>query len=197
MRLEKVLTQEEFDSLLSLFADDRDKAGLVYEEIRRNLLRFFEARNCQDSDILADETLFRVASKAHTFDPERHTRPSSFVFGFAAKILLEYSRDPVKMRITYDRWIQTPLAGGLSTTDPGDGDEDLQCLTKCLADMDETDREILLTYYSREKHEKIESRKEMAAELGISIETLHMRVHRLRSTLRKCMRRCKNTERSI
>lgn len=197
MRLEKVLTQEAFDALLRLFADDRDRAGLVYEEIRRNLVRFFEARNCQDSDILADETLFRVASKAHTFDPERHTRPSSFVFGFAAKILLEYSRDPAKMRITYDRWLQTPFAAVLSTQDPEDGDDDLECLTKCLSEMDETDREILLTYYSREKHEKIEARKEMAATLGIKMETLHMRVHRLRSTLRKCMRRCRNADRSI
>lgn len=192
MRLEQVLSQEEFDALLLLFSEDRDQAGLVYEDIRRNLLRYFESRNCRDSDILTDETLFRVATKAHTFDPARHTRPSSFVFGFASKILLEYARDPVKMRITYDRWVQTPVAAAMAV-DHGESDEpeDVNCLNRCLAEMTEADRDLLLAYYSKEKHEKIKARKQLAAEMGVKMETLHMRVHRLRATLRKCMKRCK------
>ncbi len=193
MRLEKILTQEEFDELLGLFSPDREAAGIVYEEIRSNLLRYFESKDCWDSDILADETLFRVASKAHTFDPSRHTRPSSFVFGFASKILLEYSRDPRKMRITYDRWV--PPALTVPMEDESDNEAaGMECLRKCLGEMSADDRDMLITYYGKEKQEKIASRKILAERLGIKMETLHMRVHRLRGSLKKCMKRCQKSE---
>ena len=193
MRLEKVLTQEEFDGLLRLFSDDRDEAGLIHEEIRMSLVRYFETRDCRDADMLADETLSRVAAKAHTFDPSRHTRPSSFVFGFASKILLEYSRDPRKMRITYDRWVQTALSQPSEENLEAD-DEDRECLQKCLAELSPEDRELVVSYYNKEKQEKITSRKQMAEKLGIKMETLHMRVHRLRESLRKCMKKCTNSD---
>ena len=188
MRLEKVLTQEEFDGLLSLFSDDREAAGLIYEELRTSLVRYFETRDCRDADMLADETLSRVAGKAHTFDPTRHTRPSSFVFGFASKILLEYSRDPQKMRVTYDRWAQ---AAFIETGEADEDEEDLACLQRCLAELSVEDRELLIVYYSKEKQAKIASRKELADRLGIKMETLHMRVHRLRQGLKKCMTACR------
>lgn len=193
MRLENVLRQEEFDSLLGLFSENREEAGLIYEELRTNLVRYFESRDCRDADILADETLFRVASKAHTFDPSRHTRPTSFVFGFASKILLEYARRPQKMRITYDRWVQTTLLPPVVESKDGDVEaERLDCLQECLGEMSPEDRELLLSYYSKEKQAKIQSRKLMAESLGIKMETLHMRVHRLRETLKKCMKRCQS-----
>lgn len=193
MRLDNVLKQDEFDGLLGLFSEDREEAGIIYEELRNSLVRYFETRDCRDADMLADETLFRVASKAHTFDPTRHTKPSSFVFGFATKILLEYSRDPQKMRITYDRWVQSAL-----TLPAEEESEDeaagMECLRKCLGEMSGEDRDLMIAYYGKEKQEKIASRKVMAEKLGIKMETLHMRVHRLRGSLKKCMKRCRNLE---
>ncbi len=193
MRLDNVLKQEEFDGLLALFSQDRDEAGVIYEDIRSSLLRYFESRDCREADMLADETLFRVATKAHTFDPTRHTRPSSFVFGFASKILLEYSRDPQKLRITYDRWVQSAL-GVASEEESEDEAAGMECLRKCLGEMSAEDRELMIAYYGKEKQEKIASRKLMAEKLGIKMETLHMRVHRLRGVLKKCMKRCQNSE---
>lgn len=190
MRLEKVLSQDEFEALLGILSHDRDEAGTLYAQIRNDLVRFFETRDCRDADILADETLFRVAAKAHTFDPNRHTRPTSFIFGFANKILLEYSRDPHRMRITYDRWVQSELSHALVSEETDDLDNNIECLRKCLAEMNEEDRALVLQYYSREKQEKIADRKRMAEALGIRMETLHMRVYRLRENLKKCMKRC-------
>ena len=46
----------------------------------------------------------------------------------------------------------------------------------------------------KEKQEKIASRKLLAETLGIKMETLHMRVHRLRESLKKCMKRGRNSE---
>ena len=192
MRLDKVLNQEEFDGLLALFSEDREEAGVIYEELRNSLVRYFDTRDCRDADMLADETLSRVALKAHTFDPSRHTRPSSFVFGFASKILLEYSRDPQKMRITYDRWVQSTLSAPVESDDSESDAENIACLQKCLGEMSAEDRELIVSYYSKEKQEKIASRKLMAEELGIKMETLHMRVHRLRGALKKCMKGCRS-----
>lgn len=194
MRLDNVLKQEEFDGLLALFSENREEAGAIYEELRSSLVRYFESRDCRDADMLADETLFRVASKAHKFDPTRHTRPSSFVFGFASKILLEYSRDPQKLRITYDRWVQSALSLPAEEDESEDEAAGMECLRKCLGEMSAEDRELMITYYGKEKQEKIASRKLMAEKLGIKMETLHMRVHRLRGSLKKCMKRCRNSE---
>jgi len=194
MRLDNVLKQEEFDGLLGLFSEDREEAGVIYEEMRNSLVRFFESRDCRDADMLADETLFRVASKAHTFDPTRHTRTSSFIFGFASKILLEYSRDPQKLRITYDRWVQSALTEPAKDNDTDEEAEGMECLRKCLGEMSVEDRDLMITYYGKEKQEKIASRKLMAERLGIKMETLHMRVHRLRESLKKCMKRCRSSE---
>lgn len=193
MRLDNVLKQEEFDGLLGLFSENRDEAGAIYAELRESLVRYFESRDCRDADMLADETLFRVASKAHTFDPARHTRPSSFVFGFASKILLEYGRDPHKMRITYDRWVQSALAmpAAEASEDEAAG---MECLRKCLGEMSAEDRDLMIAYYGKEKREKIASRKLLAETFGIKMETLHMRIHRLRGVLKKCMKRCQNSE---
>ncbi|MEO5859711.1 MAG: sigma-70 family RNA polymerase sigma factor [Pyrinomonadaceae bacterium] len=194
MRLDNVLKQEEFDGLLALFSENRDEAGAIYEDLRRSLVRFFEMRDCRDADMLADETLFRVATKAHSFDPLRHTRPSSFVFGFASKILLEYSRDPQKLRITYDRWVESALALPAEEPDSEDEAAGMECLRKCLGEMSAEDREMMIAYYGKEKQEKIASRKLMAERMGIKMETLHMRVHRLRGSLKKCMKSCRSLE---
>jgi len=194
MRLDNVLKQEEFDGLLGLFSENREEAGVIYEELRKSLVRYFETRDCRDADMLADETLFRVATKAHIFDPARHTKPSSFVFGFASKILLEYSRDPQKLRITYDRWVQSALAEPVDDKDSEDEAEGMECLRKCLGEMSAEDRDLMIAYYGKEKQEKIASRKLIAEKLGIRMETLHMRVHRLRESLKKCMKRCRNLE---
>jgi len=146
MRLDKVLKQEEFDGLLGLFSQNREEAGVIYEEMRNSLVRYFETRDCRDADMLADETLSRVAVKAHTFDPSRHTRPSSFVFGFASKILLEYSRDPQKMRITYDRWVQSALSVPVEEKESDDEAAGMECLRKCLDEMLAEDRELMIAY---------------------------------------------------
>lgn len=188
MRLDRVLKQEEFDALLALFSNDREEAGAAYAELRRNLVRFFEMRNCRDSDLLADETLSRVAARAHTFDPLRHVRPSTFAFGFAAKILLEYTRDPRKMKIGYEAWEESSFSPALPLEE-GTDEDDLDRLDKCLGEMSAENRELLISYYSKEKQEKIELRRAMAEKLGIKIETLHIRVYRLREALKKCMKR--------
>ena len=188
MKAPHLLKQEDLDALLLLFSDDREEAGRAYEHLRSGLARYFEAKGCDDSFELADETLTRVAMKAATFDRSQNSRPSAFVYGFAAKVYLEHTRDPRKKGVEFDPTLHSS-AGLMSPADDAQ-DAAIGCLEKCLEDFPPEDRSLVVRYYSKERSEKIELRKQLAAELGCKIDVLHMRVYRIRVALKKCVKGC-------
>jgi DNA-directed RNA polymerase specialized sigma24 family protein len=47
-----------------------------------------------------------------------------------------------------------------------------------------------LKYYQQEKRAKIDHRKELADRLGIALNTLRMRVHRIKAILQQCVGEC-------
>ena len=51
-------------------------------------------------------------------------------------------------------------------------------------------RELILNYYAKEKQAKIDHRNELAQRFGISVETLRVRVFRIRESLAECIGRC-------
>src|SRR5688500_15425859 len=108
MKDPNALSQGDLDALLLLFSEDREEAGRAYENLRKGLARYFEAKGCDDPFDLADETLTRVATKASTFDGSKNARPSAFIYGFAAKVYLENTRDPRRQGIEFDPAVHTP-----------------------------------------------------------------------------------------
>jgi DNA-directed RNA polymerase specialized sigma24 family protein len=78
----------------------------------------------------------------------------------------------------------------LSFDEAGYSELALVCLDECLGKYPAEDRSMIVRYYSKEKHEKIELRKRLAEELGCKVEVLHMRVHRMRAALKTCVSRC-------
>ena len=180
--------QEDFDALLGLFSSDRDEAGREYERVRSGLVRFFEFRGCSDAESLADETLNRVALKAHHFDAAANVKLSSYVYGFATNVFREYVRSPRQreLAIETDDFIQQ-----LQAPEAEDRREPMfTCLVGCLNKLDAADQGLVIEYYSRERQEKIAVRRRLAERLGCRVEVLHTRVFRLRASLRKCMSRC-------
>ena len=184
MKRQYEIDQAGFDALLSLLSDDREEAGRLYERLRLGLIRFFQARGCIDSSGLADETLDRVAVKIGDFDPNLNKKPTSFIFGFAAKVFLEHNR-------SVDRNLRRLESGAHPIVGPANGDCDddgkLDHLKECLERLPEADRNLILRYYSKEKRDRIKLRKAMARELGISTTALHTRIFRIRSMLKKCL----------
>jgi len=65
-----------------------------------------------------------------------------------------------------------------------------ECLHSCLLKLSADKRELILNYYAKEKQAKIEHRTEMARQLGTTVETLRVRVYRIRATLEGCIERC-------
>src|SRR5215203_3694919 len=185
---QNALRQEHFDALLGLFSHDRDEAGRAYESLRTGLVRFFEFRGCSDSDALADETLNRVALKAMGFDNSKNVKVASYVYGFAANVFLEYRRSPRRREFVGET--DDILHNFKAPEVKDDREPTFACLQGCLGKLDPIDHSLFIEYYSREKQEKIELRKDMAKRLGCTVEALHTRVFRLKSSLRACVTRC-------
>jgi DNA-directed RNA polymerase specialized sigma24 family protein len=180
------LQSEDFEALLALLSPDRNEAGEAYEKLRAGLMRFFSFRGCPEPESLADETLTRVAARATSFDPSKNVKVITFVYGFASKVYLECFRSSNPRAVPID----LDLAGAGTAPPSDDGDPRIECLEKCLKKVPTLDSELLLEYYSREKHEKIVLRREMAERLGIRPDTLHTRIHRIRNQVGACVRKC-------
>ena len=170
--------------MLSLFSDNREEAGRAYESLRKRLVEFFLRKSCSHAEQLADETLNRVARKASSFDPKRNFEIHSYALGFAAKVHLEYLRQPDRSAVSLE--VNDKQAEDAVSSD----DEDFECLDGCLQKLSPEDRDLVIRYYSKEGPEKIELRRQLAAFLGVKPEALHVRVFRIRKTLRSCLRDC-------
>src|SRR5829696_6063126 len=86
------ITQAQFNFLLSWLDPDPSRAGEKYEAIRRKLITFFTARRCLQAEELADETINRVALKAHEVAPGYVGNPSLYFYGVARKVFHEWAR---------------------------------------------------------------------------------------------------------
>ena len=176
MKKEWVLTQEAFDALLDWLDPNRDAAARKYETVRLRLIKIFACRGCSEAEDLADETINRVTSKLADIKPGFEGDPARYFYAVAKKILLEHSR--VKA---------TP-----TITPPSPEDEETESmyarLEHCLEKLTPVNRELVLGYYQEEKHAKIENRKAMAARLGIAVNALRIRAHRIRAWLQECVK---------
>jgi DNA-directed RNA polymerase specialized sigma24 family protein len=178
MKKEWVLTQEAFDALLAWLDPDRELAAQKYESIRTRLIKIFACRGCAEAEDLADETINRVTNKLPEIQGTFVGEPARFFYGVANKIQLEHSRPQRTIPIT----------------PPTDNDEDseleYQCLDRCMEKLSSENRQLVLSYYQEEKHAKIEHRKRLATSLGIALNALRIRAHRIRASLQECVKEC-------
>jgi DNA-directed RNA polymerase specialized sigma24 family protein len=172
------LSQVQFDTLLNWLSEDREKAGEKYEEIRNSLVRLFELKGCYDSQTLADETINRLTSKIHTLELKDDIKPATIFFGFAKNIYLESLRQK-----------ESQLEPDLHkiTVEESDSNTYLDYLEECLKKRSAEERELILTYYEKDKSEKFEQRRKLAQKLNIAVSAMHTRVHRIRLSLQKCI----------
>ena len=178
-----LLTPSGFDRLLSELNPDRDAAGLLYEQLRRRLVRFFEGRSSRFPDEQADETLNRVARKLDAGEAIRDV--TTYVIGVARMVLLEAAKNASKDAAA--REFAQSSAG--SHSDPGANDDrTLDCLHSCLDRLPHQDRQLILRYYQDDRQAKIRHRHRLAAEMGIELNALRIRAYRIRARLESCER---------
>lgn len=178
MTKDRVLTQSDFDSLLSWLDEDRDQAGLKYKAIQTRLIRFFMGRGRSDAEDLADNTIERVTFKAKEVSKDYVGDPILYFYAVAQKVFLESTR------------IRPPVVMPPPIDKPADIEQTYECLDRCMLKLTAGNRELVLEYYQNDKRAKIEHRKALADKLGVAQNALRIRAHRIRLTLQQCVQVC-------
>jgi DNA-directed RNA polymerase specialized sigma24 family protein len=176
------ITQSAFERFLVWLDPDRDQAGVKYEEIRRRLIKIFVCRGCATGEDLADETINRVIRRMQDLADSYTGDPALYFYGVARNVHLEYVK-------------KNPAPPALPPPDPPDRKElEYGCLERCMAKLTPENRRLVLEYYKEEKQAKIVHRRQLAAQLGIAVNALRIRAHRIRAGLQSCVETCLKQE---
>jgi DNA-directed RNA polymerase specialized sigma24 family protein len=178
-----VPTTEAFEKLLASFSQDRDEAARSYELARSKLIRYFERRAIVSSERYADEALDRAMRRID--EGKTISNLMAYLYKIASNIVFEILKEQEMMRQAVNA---LPTSISSSTID-NDNDPRQDCFDECLERLREKERTLILDYYQEEGHAKIENHKEMAARMGIPLNALRIRVHRIRVRLETDVKR--------
>lgn len=155
------LTQEAFDRLLAWLDRDRERAGEKYEQIRSRLIKIFTRRGCSVAEELTDETIDRVSRKVIEIADSYVGDRALYFYGVATNVHLEY--------------VKQPKAKPLPQPDaPEVLERNYICLERCLEQLGSQHRNLVIEYYRSEKRAKIDHRRMLAGQQGISVNTLRI-----------------------
>ena len=190
MKKEWVISQDAFDAMLDWLDADRERAGAKYEAIRLRLIKIFTCRGCQEAEELADESINRVIARIVEIADGYQGDPALYFYGVSQKVFLEYSRKPhgplAHVPMDYAAvTLSTPAAALAEDIEP-----EYRCLEHCLEQLPPESRDMVVKYYQQERQAKIDHRKLLASELGIAVNALRLRAHRIRLILQRCVLEC-------
>lgn len=170
-------SKEAFDKLLLWFDPDRDKAAKKYQTIQFRLVRIFAAKGCSDPEELVDESFNVAALKIDTLLETYVGDPSLYIHGIAKKIFLETKVKPIP---------DPPPA-----PDPVELERRSTCLDQCLDRLTTpAERSLILQYHAKEKQERMRIRRQIAEELGCTLNALRIKVFHIHARLRTCIKEC-------
>jgi DNA-directed RNA polymerase specialized sigma24 family protein len=177
-----------FEALLRALHPEPERAAEKYEQIRYRLRRFFIWHGARWPDELTDETFDRVAGRLAGGEIIRGADAGRYCLGVGRNILREAWR---RERRTGPERTVDDLAGLIAqpSSEP-DQEVRFDCLERCLSELGDEGRDLVLQYYEREGTEKIDAHRALAAQLGLAPSTLRMRLYRLRARLEDCVRHC-------
>jgi DNA-directed RNA polymerase specialized sigma24 family protein len=188
MKRDYPITQEAFDGLLGWLDTNREQAALKYERIRTRLIKIFTCRGCGEADDLADETINRVTAKVDSIASSYTGDPALYFYGVAQKVHLEYLRSQPVLQNSIGAGREQ---GSINVVEAdNDIEQEYACLERCMDQLPLESRRLVLEYYQEEKRAKIDCRKRLAEELGIAVNALRIRAHRIRLQLQQCVQAC-------
>ncbi|MEW6210912.1 MAG: hypothetical protein AB1631_21285 [Acidobacteriota bacterium] len=190
------LTQEAFDLLLSALDRDREQAAEKYENIRLKLTKFFRWRGCLSPEEYTDRTIDRVARRLAEGARLRAADPYLYFHGIALNILREHWREPEREAGAFDDLVgsQIPSHDPHLVSEFQEEQEvkeqRLECLDRCMERLPRQSLDLLAKYHDAGAGMNKDCRRELAAEMGIPMNALRIRAHRIRVDLGKCMTEC-------
>lgn len=174
------LTRPALDRLLGWLDADKIAAAKKYEQTRRALIKYFESRGCHTPEDQADRTIDRVAKRIDEGAAVWVDEPAMYFYGVAKHVLQEYYR---RKSGSWNSALYVP-------DDAESLHRRFDCMGRCFDALAAESRELLADYCGSEKREKERARRRLAETLGVSLNTLRLRVHRLREQLARCVRGC-------
>jgi DNA-directed RNA polymerase specialized sigma24 family protein len=177
-----VLEQEDFDRLLAWLDSDPAGAALTYERIRWRLIAILASRGCAVPEELADETIDRVARRVADIRDNYVGDKAIYFLGVMNNVHHEYLKRP--------KILKPPEA----VNDVEIKEKRHLCLDKCLDKLTVNSRHLIQHYYAADKQAKIDLRKRLAADFGITLNTLRLRALRIREKLQICIEQCLHTQ---
>lgn len=127
---------------------------------------------------MTDETFNRVALKVETVAKDYVGDPARYFYGVAQKVYMESLRE---------RAAPMPQPATVSSDET---EIEYDCLERCMQRLPSNQREFILGYYQEDRRAKIDNRKKLAEKMGIALNALRIRAHRIRATLEECVRNC-------
>jgi RNA polymerase sigma factor (sigma-70 family) len=195
-KIEWVINEAAFGGLLALFDADAERAGEKYELMRSKLIRFFRGRGCRASHELADEVMNRMARRVDQGEEIRTETLVGYFYGVAHNVLRESQRNPetnfssLETLPPSEHPKENPLRLAESITAKQEAERRLACLESCVENLPPETRRLVISYYEEEKGAKIGNRRRLAEAMGIPINALRVRAHRIRAKLEKCVTGC-------
>jgi DNA-directed RNA polymerase specialized sigma24 family protein len=183
--------QDVFRPLLDWLNPDREEAAARLTALRRRLIWFFRRRGqSRDAEDLAHDVLLTMANKCADGAADAYQVPEQLMVGIAWNVL--------RRKVA----VSEPAADDVAAVDsipvvfprPEFADSpDKRCRDRVLAALPTADKRLLVEYVAGDERE----RAEMANRLGISRETLRVRIHRMKRTLLEKVHDCVKTSRQF
>jgi RNA polymerase sigma factor (sigma-70 family) len=187
MARDSAVPTESFEEILAWLNPDRESAATMYVQLRHDLGKIFTFRGCTDPEGLTDEVFDRVAKKVHEVKPTYVGDPRLY-FRAVANNLVKEDLKRVKTQVSLE---EPELPEPTTIESDEDETEDIEeCLRSCLQKLSAENRKLIVDYYAKEKQAKIDHRSELAQQFGISVQTLRVKVYRIRISLQGCIERC-------
>jgi RNA polymerase sigma factor (sigma-70 family) len=178
---------ESFEEILAWLNPDREVATAMYVQLRHDLAKIFAFRGCSDPEGLTDEVFDRVAKKVHEVRPTYVGDPRLYFRAVANNVVKEDLRR-ARTQVSLE---ESGLPEPTTIQSDEDETEDIEeCLRSCLQKLSAENRKLIVDYYAQEKQAKIDHRSELAQQFGISVQTLRVKVYRIRVSLQGCIERC-------
>ncbi len=184
-----LISENAFAALLKWLDIDNKTDGECYLEIHERLVSYFDRKNCQNPDELADETLNRVARRLEEEGKLESETPARYCYITAKFVFLENLRSKDKQNISIDETTENKLFSK-TFDDKTVNEKRLNCLELCTENLEFVNREIIFGYYYGEERIKIENRRKLAKKFELSVNALSIRACRIRERLQVCVVKC-------
>lgn len=176
------LTLDAFQAFLAWLAPQKIEDGEAYEKARRRLITFFAGRQCREPESLADKTIDIAVHKMTEIPAE--AQPIAYLLGIAKNVFLEYLRDVEKEQ---NANANSQIYQSHSQLEV---ERNHACLDRCLNELLQDERTMLLQYYSQAKRAKIELHRELARRHKLKPNALRNQVFRLNKRMARCVNNC-------